>query len=118
MKQQHMPQCQGMKRSSRSAAQVKDHDGPNKWLVTATVVCGTLGIDVTMSMKNLAVPLMIFDLQTDSETIQWIITGLMLVNTALVPAVNWLTTLIGTRQVYVWAIAIWIATSIRLRGWE
>jgi MFS family permease len=86
--------------------EVKDHDGPNKWLVTATVVCGTLGIDVTMSMMNLAVPLMILDLQTDIETIQWIITGPMLVNIALVPAMNWLTTLIGTRQVHLWAIAI------------
>ena len=36
----------------------------------------------------------------------------MLVNIALVPVVNWLTTLIGTRQVYLWAIAIWIATSL------
>jgi DHA2 family multidrug resistance protein len=35
----------------------------------------------------------------------------MLVNIALVPAMNWLTTLIGTRQVHLWAIAIWIATS-------
>ena len=91
---------------------MKAHDGPSKWLVTATVVCGTLGIGVTMSMMNLAVPLMISDLQTDIETIQWIITGPMLVNIALVPAVNWLTTLIGTRRVYLWAIAIWIATSL------
>ena len=91
---------------------MKDHDGPNKWLVTATVVCGTLCIGVTMSMMNLAIPLMISDLQTDIDTIQWIITGPMLVNIALVPAVNWLTTLIGTRQVYLYAIAIWIVTSL------
>jgi EmrB/QacA subfamily drug resistance transporter len=91
---------------------VKGRNGTNKWLVTATVVCGTLCIGVTMSMMNLAVPLMISDLHTDIDTIQWIITGPMLVNIALVPAMNWLTTLIGTRQVYLWAIAIWIATSL------
>jgi EmrB/QacA subfamily drug resistance transporter len=91
---------------------VKDRDEPNKWLVTAAVVCGTLCIGVTMSMMNLAIPLMISALQTDIDTIQWIITGPMLVNIALVPLVSWLTTLIGTRQVYVWAIAIWIATSL------
>ncbi len=112
------PSWVGKARSAVSSAQdqgvdeVKDHDGPNKWLVTATVVCGTLCIGVTMSMMNLAVPLMISDLHTDIDTIQWIITGPMLVNIALVPVVNWLTTLIGTRQVYLWAIAIWIATSL------
>lgn len=91
---------------------MKDRDDPNKWLVTAAVVCGTLCIGVTMSMMNLAIPLMISALQTDIDTIQWIITGPMLVNIALVPLVSWLTTLIGTRQVYLWAIAIWIATSL------
>jgi EmrB/QacA subfamily drug resistance transporter len=91
---------------------VKDHDVPNKWLVTVTIVCGTLCIGVTMSMMNLAVPLMITDLQADIDTMQWIITGPMLVNIALVPLVSWLTTLIGTRQVYLWAMVIWIATSL------
>jgi EmrB/QacA subfamily drug resistance transporter len=91
---------------------VKDRDDPNKWLVTAAVVCGTLCIGLTMSMMNLAIPLMISALQTDIDTIQWIITGPMLVNIALVPLVSWLTTLIGTRHVYLWAIAIWIATSV------
>jgi EmrB/QacA subfamily drug resistance transporter len=91
---------------------VKDRNAPNKWLVTAAVVCGTLCIGVTMSMMNLAIPLMISALQTDIDTIQWIITAPMLVNIALVPLVGWLTTRIGTRSVYVWAIAIWIATSV------
>jgi EmrB/QacA subfamily drug resistance transporter len=91
---------------------VQDCDEPHKWLVTAAVVCGTICIGVTMSMMNLAIPLMISALQTDIDTIQWIITGPMLVNIALVPLVNWLTRLIGTRQVYLWAIAIWIATSL------
>jgi len=91
---------------------VKEHSEPNKWLITAAVVSGTLCIGVTMSMMNLAIPLMISALQTDIDTIQWIITGPMLVNVALVPLVSWLTTLIGTRHVYLWAIAIWIATSL------
>jgi EmrB/QacA subfamily drug resistance transporter len=63
-------------------------------------------------MMNLAVPLMLSALQTDIDTIQWTITGPMLVNIALVPLVSWLTTLIGTRQVYLWAITIWIITSL------
>jgi MFS family permease len=75
---------------------VQERGEPNKWLVTAAVVCGTLCIGVTMSMMNLAIPLMISALQTDIDTIQWIITGPMLVNIALVPLVNWLTSLIGT----------------------
>lgn len=91
---------------------MKGHDAPNKWLVTAAVVSGTLCIGITMSMMNLAIPLMISALQTDIDTIQWIITGPMLVNIALVPLVSWLTTVIGTRQVYSWAIAIWIATAL------
>jgi EmrB/QacA subfamily drug resistance transporter len=91
---------------------VKHRDAPNKWLVTAAVVSGTLCIGVTMSMMNLAIPLMISALQTDIDTIQWIITGPMLVNIALVPLVSWLTARIGTRQVYLWAIAIWVATSL------
>ena len=90
---------------------VQERGEPHKWLVTVAVVCGTLCIGVTMSMMNLAVPLMISALQTDIDTIQWIITGPMLVNIALVPLVNWLTSLIGTRQVYLWAMAIWIVTS-------
>jgi EmrB/QacA subfamily drug resistance transporter len=65
-----------------------------------------------MSMMNLAIPLMISALQTDIDTIQWIITGPMLVNIALVPLVSGITALIGTRHVYVWAIAIWIVTSL------
>jgi EmrB/QacA subfamily drug resistance transporter len=91
---------------------VKDRDAPNKWLVTAAVVSGTFCIGVTMSMMNLAIPLMLAALQTDIDTIQWVITGPMLVNIALVPLVSWLTTLIGTRQVYALAIAIWIATAL------
>jgi EmrB/QacA subfamily drug resistance transporter len=91
---------------------VKDHSEPNKWLTAAAVISGTLCIGVTMSMMNLAIPRMISALETDIDTIQWIITGPMLVNIALVPLVSWLTTLIGTRHVYLWAIAIWIATSL------
>jgi EmrB/QacA subfamily drug resistance transporter len=91
---------------------VKDHGEPNKWLVTAAVVSGTLCIGVTMSMMNLAIPLMLSALQTDIETMQWIITGPMLVNIAIVPLVGWLTTLISTRQVYLWALIIWIITSV------
>ncbi len=91
---------------------VKDRDPTNKWLVTAAVVSGTLCIGVTMSMMNLAIPLMISALQTDIATIQWIITGPMLVNIALVPLVTWFTTLIGTRQVYLWAMVTWIATAL------
>src|SRR5919197_5661408 len=91
---------------------VNDRDEPHKWLVAAAVVSGTLCIGITMSMMNLAIPLMIAALQTDLDTIQWIITGPMLVNIALVPVVSWLTALIGSRDVYVWAIAIWIATSL------
>jgi EmrB/QacA subfamily drug resistance transporter len=91
---------------------VQERDEPNKWLVTGAVVCGTLCTGVTMSMMNLAIPLMISALQTDIDTIQWIITGPMLVNIALVPLVSWLTTLIGTRPVYLWAITIWIVTSL------
>ena len=90
---------------------VQERGEPHKWLVTMAVVCGTLCIGVTMSMMNLAVPLMISALQTDIDTIQWIITGPMLVNIALVSLVNWLTSLIGTRQVYLRAMAIWIVTS-------
>jgi EmrB/QacA subfamily drug resistance transporter len=91
---------------------VKDQSESNKWLVTAAVVCGTFCIGVTMGMMNLAVPLMIFALHTDIDTIQWIITGPMLVNIALVPLVSWLTPVISIRQVYVWAIAIWIVTAL------
>jgi EmrB/QacA subfamily drug resistance transporter len=91
---------------------VKELGAPNKWLVTAAVVSGTLCIGVTMGMMNLAIPLMISALHTDIDTIQWIITGPMLVNIALVPLVGWLTSLVSTRQVYVWAIAIWIATAV------
>jgi EmrB/QacA subfamily drug resistance transporter len=91
---------------------VDGRDAPNKWLVTAAVVSGTLCIGVTMSMMNLAIPLMLSALQTDIDTVQWIITGPMLVNIALVPLVGWLTTVIGARRVYVWAIAIWIATAL------
>jgi EmrB/QacA subfamily drug resistance transporter len=90
---------------------VQERGEPHKWLVTLAVVCGTLCIGVTMSMMNLAVPMMISALQTDIDTIQWIITGPMLVNIALVPLVNWLASLIGTRQVYLWAMAIWIVTA-------
>lgn len=43
---------------------------------------------------------MLADLRTDLETIQWIITGPMLVNIPLIPLVSWLTTHLGTRQVY------------------
>jgi EmrB/QacA subfamily drug resistance transporter len=91
---------------------VNDRDEPNKWLVTAAVVSGTLCIGITMSMMNLAIPLMISALQTDIDTMQWIITGPMLMNIAIVPLVSWLTSLIGARHVYWWAIAIWIATAL------
>jgi EmrB/QacA subfamily drug resistance transporter len=91
---------------------VTERDDPNKWLITAAVVSGTLCIGVTMSMMNLAVPLMLTALRTDIDTIQWIITGPMLVNIALVPLVSWLTAHVGTRRIYLWAIAIWVATSL------
>jgi EmrB/QacA subfamily drug resistance transporter len=91
---------------------VNDRDAANKWLTTAAVVSGTLCIGVTMSMMNLAIPLMIDTLHTDIDTIQWIITGPMLVNVALVPLVTWLTTRLGTRHVYLWAMVIWMAAAV------
>jgi EmrB/QacA subfamily drug resistance transporter len=91
---------------------VNERAAPNKWLVTAAMLCGTLCIGVTMSMMHLAVPLMMVALAADIDAVQWIITGPMLVNLALVPLVSWLTAVLGARQVYLWAIGIWIATAL------
>ncbi len=82
-----------------------------KWWVAVTIMMGMLTYTLNITTVDLAVPKMMASLRADLDTIQWVVTAYMIVQTLLMPMVGWLSSLFGNRNLYLLCIGFFTFSS-------
>jgi EmrB/QacA subfamily drug resistance transporter len=78
----------------------------------AVVLLGGFVAVLNQSLLNIALPHMMNDLSVSATTINWLITGYMLMNGVTIPLSSFLTRRFGTRNLFIFAIALFTIGAI------
>ncbi|MBN1614211.1 MAG: DHA2 family efflux MFS transporter permease subunit [Deltaproteobacteria bacterium] len=84
----------------------------SKWIITATVMTGTLVASINASSVNVALPHMQGNLGASTEEIAWVSTGYILSNVIIMPLVAWFSSRYGRKRFYMASILLFILSSI------
>ncbi len=85
---------------------------PNKWVVTVTVMLGTIMAVLDSSIVNVALPDMTASLGASVEQITWVVTGYILANVIIMPILGLLTSRFGRRRFYLASVAAFTVSSM------
>src|SRR5512142_1092040 len=73
---------------------------PHKWVVTGTVLTGTIMAVLDSSIVNVALPDMSGTLGATIEEITWVVTGYILSNVIIMPIIALLSSRFGRKRLY------------------
>ena len=85
---------------------------PNKWLVTAAVLTGTIMAVLDSSIVNVALPKMSGTLACSIEEITWVVTAYILSNVIIMPMIAMLSARFGRKRVYLASVVLFTASSM------
>lgn len=77
-----------------------------KWWIALTVVPAGLISAIDATSVGIAIPSMMTNMRADLDQIQWVVTTSMIMQTLLMPTAGWLTSLVGRRNLFVFALAL------------
>jgi DHA2 family multidrug resistance protein len=89
-----------------------EDQGTNKWLITVTVMTGTLMAALDLSIVNVALPYMRGSLGASIEEITWVATGYMLSNVTVMPLIALLTARFGRKRFFMFSVLIFTLSSM------
>ncbi|WP_291490053.1 DHA2 family efflux MFS transporter permease subunit [Desulfurella sp.] len=78
----------------------------NKWIVTITVMIGTIMSSLDTSIVNVAIPYIQGSMGASIEQITWVSTGYLLSNTIIMPIMGLLSSRFGRKNFYMFGIAL------------
>ncbi|MGC9102364.1 MAG: DHA2 family efflux MFS transporter permease subunit [Desulfurella sp.] len=78
----------------------------NKWIVTITVMIGTIMSSLDTSIVNVAIPYIQGSMGASLEQITWVSTGYLLSNTIIMPIIALLSSRFGRKNFYMFGIAL------------
>ena len=84
----------------------------NKWLITLPVMLAALTAVLDGSIVNVAIPNMQSTFGASVDEIDWVITGYLISNVAIIPTTGWLSSLIGLRRYFIISQIFFIAGSV------
>jgi|BarGraIncu00431A_1022009.scaffolds.fasta_scaffold01217_12 MFS transporter, DHA2 family, multidrug resistance protein len=84
----------------------------NKWLLTLTVMLGTMMNAIDTSIVNVAIPYIKGNLGASVEEISWVITGYILSNVIIMPLIAMVSARIGRRNFYLTSVIVFTAGSL------
>lgn len=87
-------------------------DVPNKWLITLTVMTGTIMSALDTSIVNVALPYMRGNLGASVEEVTWVATGYILSNVIIMPIIALLSSRFGRKRFYIFSVLLFTASSI------
>ncbi len=79
-------------------------DVPNKWLVATAILAGQLTISFGMFAVVVALPRIMTAFGADLNAIQWVMTGYLISRAVPMPALGWLSGLLGNRNLYIMGV--------------
>lgn len=83
-----------------------------KWLISLTVIMGTIMAALDISIVNVALPYMRGNLGASVEEITWVSTGYILSNVIIMPLVGMMSARFGRKRFYVLSISLFVASSL------
>ena len=89
-----------------------DADRNDKWLLTLTVMLGTMMNAIDSSIVNVAMPYMRGNLGASVEEISWVATGYILANVIITPLTAMICTRFGRRNFYLFSVVFFTLTSL------
>lgn len=89
-----------------------EQQGVNKWVVTVTVLTGTIMAVLDSSIVNVALPSMTGTLGVTVEEITWVITGYILSQVILMPITGMLSQRFGRKNFYLFSVALFTLSSM------
>jgi DHA2 family multidrug resistance protein len=84
----------------------------NKWVITVTVMTGTLMSALDLSIVKVALPYMRGNLGASIEEITWVATGYMLSNVTVMPLIALLTARFGRKRFYMVSVFLFTLSSM------
>ncbi len=84
----------------------------NKWLISATVIMGTIMAALDISIVNVALPYMRGNLGASVEQITWVSTGYILSNVIIMPLVGMMSARFGRKRFYILSVFLFAASSL------
>jgi DHA2 family multidrug resistance protein len=78
----------------------------NKWIVTVTVMIGTIMSSLDTSIVNVAIPYIQGSMGASLEQITWVSTGYLLSNTIIMPIIALLSSRFGRKNFYMFGIVL------------
>jgi DHA2 family multidrug resistance protein len=84
----------------------------DKWLVSATVIMGTIMSALDISIVNIALPYMRGNMGASVEEIAWVATGYILSNVIMMPLVAMMSARYGRKRYYMASIFLFSASSL------
>jgi DHA2 family multidrug resistance protein len=83
-----------------------------RWMITVTVIMGTLMSAIDSSIVNVAMPYMRGNLGTSVEEITWVATGYMLSCVIIMPIIGMLSGRYGRKNFYLFSIILFTVSSV------
>lgn len=84
-----------------------------KWVALAVVLCGTIMTILDSTIVNIAIPTLQHDLHAGSyNDIEWVVTGYLLAQGAVIPLTGWATDRWGTKRLYLLTIVMFTVASM------
>jgi DHA2 family multidrug resistance protein len=84
----------------------------NKWLITITVMTGTIMAALDLSIVNVALPYMRGSLSASVEEITWVATGYTLSNVIVMPLIAFLSGRFGRKRFYMFSVLLFTGASM------
>jgi EmrB/QacA subfamily drug resistance transporter len=82
------------------------------WIVAAVVLLGAIMSILDTTVINVAIDRLAIDFNASLTTIQWVVTGYTLALAAVIPLTGWAADRFGTKRIYLWSLALFMAGSI------
>ena len=84
---------------------------PYKWIVAVIFVCGLFMDILDTTIVNVALPVLGKQFHANTASIEWIVLAYLLSLAVWIPASGWIGDRIGTRRVFLFALAMFTAAS-------
>ena len=76
-----------------------------------TLIIGMFMVLLDMTAVNVALPTLVKDFHSPLSTVQWVLTGYMLAQAAVIPLAGWLSDRFGARRIFLFAVALFTVGS-------
>ena len=107
--------------TSAGVTQVKFDDSPTlESRHTGLLMVAVMGVSICqfldMTIANVALPHMRASLGATMDSISWVLTSFIIAGVMILPLTGWLSDRVGSRNLYMWATAGFLLSSMLCKG--